>query len=87
MLRVHEIKINALNFKEENLKAIVEKRLRLPVGSITELHISKESVDAREKPLIYRVFSVDIESSLPEEAIADAARRNHFPAVSQYCAE
>lgn len=78
MIRVHEIKIRAdRNHREIDFRSLAEKRLNLPEGSVTVCIVAKESVDAREKPVIYRVFSLDIESDLPEEYIIDAARRQH----------
>lgn len=57
---------------------IVERKLRLPAGSITSAKVVKESIDAREKPIIYRVFSLDIASDLDDEYLIDAAKRNHL---------
>ncbi|MBR5642506.1 MAG: hypothetical protein IKW92_10290 [Firmicutes bacterium] len=58
------------------------RRLRLPPGSITKIRIAKESLDAREKPDVYRVFSVDVLESefAPEELLAEA-RRSRAKAV------
>ncbi|MBR5756514.1 MAG: hypothetical protein IKX96_03040, partial [Firmicutes bacterium] len=79
MIRVHEIKIKAeRSLKEIDFKSLAEKRLNLPRGSVTVCNVAKESVDAREKPAVYRVFSLDIETDLPDEFIIDAAKRQHY---------
>ena len=77
MIRIHEFKIKA-GSEIENWPEIVERRLKLPKGSILSVRIAKESIDAREKPDIYRVFSLDIESSLEDEYLIDAAKRNRL---------
>ncbi len=78
MIRVHEIKEKCAKDRSSDLRRLAEKSLRLPPGSVTAVRIAKESIDAREKPVIYRVYSLDIESSLPDDFVADAARRNRY---------
>jgi len=60
MLRVYEIKINALE-KMDALPAKVENKLHLPLGSVKSFSIVKESIDARHKPDVYKVYTVDVE--------------------------
>ena len=88
-VRIHEIKLNAREAKglsaqelEQLLLKRTVRRLRLPPGSVTRIRIAKESLDAREKPDVYRVFSVDVLESefAPEELLAEA-RRSHAKAV------
>ena len=88
-VRIHEIKLNAKETKglsQQELEQLLLKRtgrrLRLPSGSIWKIRIAKESLDAREKPDVYRVFSVDVLDSEfePEELLAEA-RRAHAKAV------
>ena len=88
-VRIHEIKLNARDAKglstrelEQLLLKRTVRRLRLPPGSITKIRIAKESLDAREKPDVYRVFSVDVLESefTPEELLAEA-RRSRAKAV------
>ena len=89
IVRIHEIKIRAEEGKglqREALEALLlkklERRLRLPGGSIRQIRIAKESLDAREKPDVYRVFSLDVTDSefAPEELLAEA-RRSHCKAA------
>lgn len=77
MIRIHELKIRA-GVDICDMASLVEKRLRLPAKSISSCRIVRESIDAREKPDIYRVFSLDIASGLEDEYLKDAARRLHF---------
>ena len=88
-VRIHEIKLNAKEAKgfsvpelEQLLLKRTGRRLRLPSGSIRQIRIAKESLDAREKPDVYRVFSVDVLDSEfePEELLAEA-RRAHAKAA------
>ncbi len=88
-VRIHEIKIKAQEAKglspqelEQLLLKRTGRRLRLPSGSLRKIRIAKESLDAREKPDVYRVFSVDVLDSEfePEELLAEA-RRAHVKAV------
>ena len=88
-VRIHEIKIKAQEAKdlspqelEQFLLKRTGRRLRLPSGSLRKIRIAKESLDAREKPDVYRVFSVDVLDSEfePEELLAEA-RRAHVKAV------
>ncbi len=61
MIRIQDFKLNALE-KTDALPARLEQRLHLPAGGVKSFSIVKESVDARQKPDIYRVFSLDIET-------------------------
>ena len=92
MLRIHEIKIHAKEAKDlqhAELEALLlkktERRLRLPAGSIRRIRIAKESLDAREKPDVYRVFSVDVLDSefAPQELLAEARRARCKAAVTE----
>lgn len=79
MIRIHEIKLRA-GQPESRLIARAERKLGLERGSVTAVRIAKESLDAREKPDIYRVFSLDIESPLSDEELLAAAARNKVKA-------
>ena len=75
MIRIHELKLK-IGEAEEKLAEKAEKRLRLAPGSISDVRIAKESVDAREKPVIYRVFSLYIASAhLPDEKLLAVAKK------------
>lgn len=80
MVRIHEIKLKP-GEPEELLAKKAEGRLRLPAGCIKKVNIVKESLDAREKPQVCRVFSLDIEADIPDEAILAEAKRAHVKAA------
>jgi len=79
MIRVHEIKLRA-GESTAKLPGRVEHRLGIPKGSVLGVRIVKESLDAREKPDIYRVFSLDISSSLPDSTLLLAAKNKKVKA-------
>ena len=89
-VRIHEIKIDAREAKglsADELEALLlrrtGRRLRLPSGSLRKIRIAKESLDAREKPDVFRVFSVDeLDSEFePQELLAEARRARAKAAV------
>ena len=89
-VRIHEIKIDAREAKglsADELEALLlrrtGRRLRLPSGSLRKIRIAKESLDAREKPDVFRVFSVDVLDSEfePQELLAEARRARAKAAV------
>ena len=59
MTRINEIKLKA-GEPIENLQGKIEKKLGVPKGSLGAFHIVSESVDARRKPEIFRVFNVEL---------------------------
>lgn len=75
MVRIHGIKLKT-GEGSELLRTKAEKKLRIPPGSISELRITRESVDARKKPLVYRVYSLDISSGKLSDAQILAAAGN-----------
>ncbi|MBR0140597.1 MAG: hypothetical protein IJM17_09990 [Firmicutes bacterium] len=79
MIRIHEIKLRA-GKPESRLVAAAERRLGLERGSIAAVKIAKESLDAREKPDIFRVFSLDLVTELTDEELLAAAERNKVKA-------
>ncbi|MBQ3920876.1 MAG: hypothetical protein II689_01435 [Firmicutes bacterium] len=80
MVRIHEIKLRA-GESTEKLSLKAARKLGIPESSILGVRIAKESVDAREKPDVYRVFSLDIESTLPDETLLLAAKNKHVKAA------
>lgn len=64
MLRINQLKLS-LQHTEEDLKRKAAKMLRVPTERITELRIVKQSIDARKKPDLYYVYTVDV--ALPDE--------------------
>ncbi|MBQ4506556.1 MAG: hypothetical protein II971_04825 [Firmicutes bacterium] len=75
MVRIHEIKLRPEE-SEELLLERAEKKLRLPKGSLDSVSIARKSLDSRKKPEIYKVYSLDLNTGLSDEALFAAARRS-----------
>lgn len=58
MIRIHEIKLNLHQSKEE-IPACILKKLRIKKEELISYHIFKESIDARKKDMIYFNYCVD----------------------------
>ena len=74
MIRIHEIKLKT-GVSTEKLLAKAENKMNVPRGTLNAVKIAKESLDAREKPLIYRVYSLDLISEKTDEWLAEACRK------------
>lgn len=61
MIRINQIKLppNCQN-EEETLQKRAAKLLRVEPAAIRALFIMKKSIDARKKPEIYMVYTVDV---------------------------
>lgn len=64
MLRI--VNLRATVPLKKSLEALIAKKIRCPVRQITQVNIVRRSVDARRKPQIYVVFTVDV--TLQDEA-------------------
>lgn len=67
MIRVRQVRVLAENNTPEKIKLAVAKKIHVDSSSILEMHISKESIDARKKNEIYFVYEVDIKINNPEK--------------------
>ncbi|MBQ9890650.1 MAG: hypothetical protein IJM39_04495 [Firmicutes bacterium] len=76
MIQVSGIKLK-IGESTERLPAKVESRLRVPKGTIESVRIVKESLDAREKPRLYHVYTLELKSQKPDEWLAEACRRTN----------
>ena len=74
MVRIHELKIQALE-KTDILPAKIEKRLHLSSGELKSFSIAKERIDARQKPNVYKVYSVDIETDRSDSDILKLCKK------------
>ena len=81
MIRIHEFKIDALEQKEV-LPAKIEKRLHLPSGGVESFDIVKESIDARQKPKIFKIYTFDIQTKLKDEEALRLLKRAGIKAES-----
>ncbi len=74
MLRISQIKRNAEK-GEQGLKRAAAKELRIREEEIQNLRICKRSLDARKKPQLYYVYTVDVEVN-DEEKILRKCKSN-----------
>lgn len=70
MLRISQIKRNAEK-GEQGLKRAAAKELRIREEEIQNLRICKRSLDARKKPELYYVYTVDVEVNDEEKYCED----------------
>lgn len=60
MIRINNIKTGRGKTHETDLRRAVSKHLRIPEQDILQLEIVKESVDARKRPAIFHVYTLDV---------------------------
>ncbi len=77
MLRVHNIKV-PLTYREEDLPKAAAKVLKLSPSAVTTVKLARKSIDARKKPDICFVLSLDVtlSSSEMERRIARSLPEN-----------
>ena len=71
VIRITELKLK-LNHTQEALAASIERQLHLKPGAFT-YEIMRQSIDARKKPELYYVYTVDVSVQRPESL----AKRMH----------
>ncbi len=69
MIRINQIKLPPEHTKEDILKKAA-KVLRIDPGRIEALQIVRKSIDARKKPDIYVVYTVDVTVKDPHKVLA-----------------
>ncbi len=89
MLRIQQIKLPP-DHKEEDLKNAVRKLLRLPKGQPFSYEIIRQSIDARKKPELFLVYTVDVCCEGEKKLLKATRNRNisrvekkkyHFPEI------
>lgn len=79
MIRISQINLRP-GYKPEELWAKAAKLLHLQPGEIEELHIVKQSVDARKKPEIF--FSCTVDVKTPKEKKLKEGKGQHGAQIS-----
>ena len=81
MIRIGQIKFEITEnttYDEEKVKKLlaikVAKKLKISASEITGIEISKHSIDARKKPLLFDVYVADVEVRGNEEKIVKRAK-------------
>lgn len=77
MIRISQLKLSLGHSKEEMLSKI-GKELRIPVNAIEGYTIKKKSIDARKKPDIKLIYTVDVQVKNEIEVI----KRSKSPSVT-----
>ena len=75
MIRIHGIKLN-LNEDQDRLQSAAARKLHVSADDIEIVRIARMSLDAREKPVVYRVFSLDIKSRRSDDWLIKACRKS-----------
>lgn len=78
MLRISQIKRNAEK-GEQGLKHAAAKELRIREEEIQNLRICKRSLDARKKPELYYVYTVDVEVNDRRKNTAENVKATKLP--------
>jgi len=79
MLRVTELKL-PLDHPPEALAAAVCQQLKLAAADLLDLHIVRRGYDARKRPLIQFVYTVDIQVRHEQSVLKSGKLRNVRPA-------
>ena len=61
MIRVRQIKIDAHLDQEKNITKKLASRLKIKEKEIQNYQIKKQSLDARDKNIIFYVYDIDVE--------------------------
>lgn len=61
MIRIHQLKLD-IHHTENDLKAKILKTLHLSEDQLLSYKINKQSIDARKKPVLYYVYTVDVKA-------------------------
>ncbi|EET61584.1 FAD dependent oxidoreductase [Marvinbryantia formatexigens DSM 14469] len=67
-IRISQIKL-PVAYTEQDLKKAAARALRIPVAQITSLTVCRRSIDARKKPDIRYIFTVDVTVSADVRAL------------------
>lgn len=75
MIRINQLKLPVAHDKQDLLEKAA-KTLKLPLKEIRSLRIVKQSVDARKKPDIYYIYSVEVETAKEDHVLHRAKNPN-----------
>ena len=77
MIRISQLKL-PVDHGPEDLKRQAAKELKVPEERIESLTVSKKSIDARKKPVVY-VYTVDVELQGEQKLLKRLRSRNAAP--------
>ncbi|MDO5406159.1 MAG: FAD-dependent oxidoreductase [Eubacteriales bacterium] len=73
MIRLTQLKLPA-DHTPEALKKKIAKSLKIAPEAIRAVHIRKQSLDARKKPELFYSYTVDVETTVPEQQVVHKAK-------------
>lgn len=76
MIRIQQLKV-PLNYDEAFLRKEIARKLKIQASDIKELRVRKQSLDARKKPDLYYVLTVDFWSGKRAAGFEKKAAYNH----------
>lgn len=83
MIRVRQVKIEVISYSLEKLYDTTLKKLKIPKAKILDLKIVKQSIDARNKNMIFYVFEVDIKVDNEKEIVSSLNNPDIFIAPEE----
>uniref|UniRef100_UPI0040567EAC NAD(P)/FAD-dependent oxidoreductase n=1 Tax=Acetatifactor sp. TaxID=1872090 RepID=UPI0040567EAC len=82
MIRVNQVKIRT-EHNIEQLQKKVADILRIPVKDIQKMDIVRQSIDARKKPDIYYIYTLDIQVADEERLLKSVRKKNKGKSVNE----
>ncbi len=76
MIRIQQLKV-PLTYDEAYLRKGIARKLKIPASEIKELRVRKQSLDARKKPELYYVLTVDLLSDKRAAAFEEKTAYDH----------
>lgn len=83
MLRISNLKIEVTH-TEADLFSKVQKLLQIPKEEIKKLHIKKQSMDARKKPNLFYVYTLDVDVKNQQAVLKKLRKRKMKEEISIY---
>ncbi len=83
MIRIRQIKIEALTNSKEKLKEKIAKKLKITPNEIKSFSIERESIDARNKENIFYVYEVYVVVSNEEKILKNQNDLDIFKALKE----
>ncbi len=84
MIRLRDIAMEP-GYTPEQLRRAAAGLLRLPPEKITAVHLARRSVDARKKPEVKMVCTVDLQVAVDEEKLLRRCPRAARTPLERYC--
>lgn len=74
MIRITQLKL-PVDHTPDAMKKKAARMLRISADAIRAVHIRRQSLDARKKPELFYSYTIDIETSMPEQSIVHKAKK------------